>query len=55
MTHITRIGGIFFKSQASNKLKAWYRKHLEIPAGDYGAIFKVRDDGRRPLALPRLK
>lgn len=55
MTHITRIGGIFFKSQASNKLKVWCRKHLEIPTDDYGAIFKVRDHARRPLSLPRLK
>ena len=43
MTHITGIGGIFFKSQDSNKLKTWYQKHLEIPTDDYGAIFKVRD------------
>jgi len=44
MTHVTGIGGIFFKAEDPKSLKEWYREHLGIDAGDYGATFNWRDD-----------
>ena len=44
MNHITGIGGIFFKAEDPKSLKEWYREHLGIDAGDYGATFTWRDD-----------
>jgi len=31
MSHIKGIGGIFFKSQNPEQLKAWYQQHLGFP------------------------
>ena len=39
MKRVTGIGGIFFKAQDPKAMKDWYRKHLDIDAGDYGASF----------------
>jgi predicted enzyme related to lactoylglutathione lyase len=44
MNRVTGIGGIFFKAEDPKSLKEWYRKHLGIDAGDYGATFNWRDD-----------
>ena len=44
MTHVTGIGGIFFKAEDPKSLKEWYREHLGIDAGDYGATFNWRDN-----------
>ena len=44
MNHVTGIGGIFFKAEDPKSLKEWYREHLGIDAGDYGATFNWRDD-----------
>ena len=43
MKHVTGIGGIFFKAQDPKTLKQWYREHLGIDAGQYGATFTWRD------------
>ena len=43
MKHVTGIGGIFFKAQDPTTLKQWYREHLGIDAGQYGATFTWRD------------
>jgi len=43
MKRVTGIGGIFFKAQDPNAMKDWYRKHLGIDAGDYGATFDWRE------------
>ena len=43
MKRVTGIGGVFFKSQDPKSLKDWYREHLGIDAGDYGATFDWRD------------
>lgn len=40
---VTGIGGIFFKSQDPQKVRAWYEQHLGIPANEYGSIFAWRD------------
>jgi predicted enzyme related to lactoylglutathione lyase len=44
MNHVTGIGGIFFKAEDPKSLKEWYREHLGIDAGDYGATFNWRDN-----------
>src|SRR5262245_21501779 len=40
MKKVTGIGGIFFKCKDPNKMKEWYKTHLGIDAGQYGASFE---------------
>jgi predicted enzyme related to lactoylglutathione lyase len=35
----TGIGGIFFKCKEPKKMREWYKQHLGINAGPYGATF----------------
>ena len=46
MKRVTGIGGVFFKTKDPEGIKAWYKKHLGIDAGQYGATFfwKSPDD-----------
>jgi predicted enzyme related to lactoylglutathione lyase len=44
MKKVTGIGGIFFKCQDPAKVREWYKTHLGIDAGQYGANFKWRQD-----------
>jgi predicted enzyme related to lactoylglutathione lyase len=44
MKKVTGIGGIFFKCKDPNKMKEWYRTHLGIDAGQYGASFEWYQD-----------
>jgi predicted enzyme related to lactoylglutathione lyase len=39
MKRVTGLGGIFFKSNDTTTLKAWYSKHLGINTDQYGATF----------------
>ncbi|AZQ43491.1 VOC family protein [Nonlabens ponticola] len=41
---VTGIGGVFFKCADVEATKAWYKKHLGIDAGDYGATFKAAEN-----------
>jgi predicted enzyme related to lactoylglutathione lyase len=41
---VTGIGGIFFKADQPEALRAWYQEHLGIPNEKYGASFWWRDD-----------
>ena len=52
MKKVTGIGGIFFKCQDANKMRAWYKTHLGIDANEYGATFEWRDaaDASKPGA-----
>src|ERR1700748_931458 len=43
MKKVTGIGGIFFKCKDANKLKEWYKTHLGLDAGQYGATFRWRE------------
>jgi catechol 2,3-dioxygenase-like lactoylglutathione lyase family enzyme len=43
MKRVTGIGGIFFKAQDPKAMKDWYRTHLGVDAGDYGASFHWRE------------
>jgi len=44
MKRVTGIGGIFFKGQNAEELRAWYREHLGIEAeGDSGYAFEWRE------------
>lgn len=40
---VTGVGGLFFKSKDAKSLKSWYKQHLHIDAGPYGAKFEWRD------------
>ena len=42
MKKVTGIGGIFFKCKDPNKVKDWYKTHLGLDAGQYGANFEWR-------------
>ena len=44
MKKVTGIGGVFFKCKDPNKMKEWYKTHLGLDAGDYGATFEWRED-----------
>lgn len=39
---ITGIGGVFFKSEDSARLKNWYADHFNINVDEYGALFEAR-------------
>lgn len=44
MTKVTGLGGIFFKANDAEKLRAWYREHLGIESeGDGGFTFQWRE------------
>ena len=40
MKKVTGIGGVFFKCKDVNKMKEWYKTHLGLDAGQYGATFE---------------
>jgi predicted enzyme related to lactoylglutathione lyase len=43
MKKVTGVGGVFFKCNDAEKVKEWYKTHLGIDAGKYGASFEWRD------------
>lgn len=44
MKKVTGIGGVFFKAQDPEKIRQWYKDHLGIDAGAYGAAFEWREE-----------
>jgi predicted enzyme related to lactoylglutathione lyase len=42
MKKVTGIGGIFFKCKDPKKMNEWYKTHLGLDAGQYGANFEWR-------------
>jgi predicted enzyme related to lactoylglutathione lyase len=44
MERVTGIGGIFFKANDPEKLKAWYRDHLGLPMDGGYTVFQTRED-----------
>ena len=40
MKKITGIGGVFIKSIDKELMQEWYKKHLGLDAGEYGATFE---------------
>jgi predicted enzyme related to lactoylglutathione lyase len=44
MKRVTGIGGIFFKAEQPEALRAWYQEHLGIPNDKHGAMFWWRED-----------
>lgn len=50
MEQVTGIGGIFFKARDPERMLAWYREHLGIPAQDGHADFHWRDKERPEVA-----
>jgi predicted enzyme related to lactoylglutathione lyase len=45
MKRVTGIGGIFFKSNDADALRAWYKKHLGIDVQDWGGAAFTWTDG----------
>jgi predicted enzyme related to lactoylglutathione lyase len=43
MQRVTGLGGIFFKCEDPAAQQAWYEKHLNLPSGEGGVMFKWRD------------
>jgi predicted enzyme related to lactoylglutathione lyase len=44
MKKVTGIGGVFFKCKDPNAVKEWYKTHLGLDAGPYGASFEWYQD-----------
>lgn len=44
MKKVTGIGGIFFKCKDPGKMNEWYKTHLGMDAGPYGASFEWRQE-----------
>ena len=42
MKRVTGIGGIFFKCQNPDKIKAWYKTHLGLDTDQWGTNFEWR-------------
>ena len=40
MKKVTGIGGVFFKCKDPEKMKDWYKTHLGLNTGPYGASFE---------------
>ena len=38
MERVTGIGGVFFKAQEPDRLRAWYRDHLGLAIADWGGV-----------------
>ena len=43
MKKVTGIGGVFFKCKDPKKVNEWYKTHLGMDVGPYGANFEWRD------------
>ena len=43
---ITGIGGIFFKAENPDQVKAWYNENLGLKVDDFGAPFEFRNANR---------
>lgn len=44
--HVTGIGGVFFKSRDTQRLRAWYSEHLGIESGSHGVTFHWRESDK---------
>jgi len=51
MERVTGIGGVFFKADDPDKLKAWYRDHLGVPVNERGYVKFVTKDDPGPCTL----
>lgn len=43
MKRVTGLGGVFYKAKDKPALLAWYKKHLQFSAEEWGAIFSPKD------------
>lgn len=44
---VTGIGGIFFKTRDSKKVRDWYKKHLGFDTNDWGCSFPCKVDDEK--------
>ncbi len=40
---VTGLGGVFFKTKDTDRMKKWYKDHLGLPVDDYGCTFWWKD------------
>ncbi|MCW5911536.1 MAG: VOC family protein [Cyclobacteriaceae bacterium] len=52
MKRVTGLGGVFFKTKDPNKIKAWYKKHLDLAVDEYGASFRWTDLNDKDAKVP---
>lgn len=49
MKRVIGLGGIFFKAKDPEKLREWYKRHLDLPVDEWGATFQLANgDGTKP-------
>ena len=47
MGHVTGLGGVFFKADDPERLRAWYREQLGLDWNQHGVVaFRWREDER---------
>ena len=49
MKKVTGIGGIFFKCKDPQKMNEWYKTHLGINTGEYGATFEWKEEAESTI------
>ena len=47
---VTGIGGIFFKTKNPDKLKEWYKTHLDFNTDDWGCTFLWKQNNGKPAS-----
>lgn len=52
MKRVTGLGGIFFKAKDPKSLGEWYKKHLDLPVDEFGAVFKWIDPNNKDATVP---
>lgn len=54
MKRVTGLGGIFFKAKDPKSIKAWYKRHLDLPIDEYGASFRWHELEKPEAKVPAL-
>ncbi len=49
---VTGIGGIFFKTESPDKMKAWYSKNLGLVTDEFGSPFEFIIEVVKPILGP---
>lgn len=50
MAKVLGLGGLFFKSDDPEALRAWYKRVLDLEIPEWGAFFKPEEMGAKPGA-----
>lgn len=52
MKRVTGIGGVFFKTKDPKGLGEWYKRYLDLPVDEFGAVFKWIDLTSKEASTP---